>query len=76
MLSATEDVICNLKFRQLSAPHSLPTNEVQKVYQDKDGFIWFATRNGLCKYNGYETTLYKSNLYSPGLLTNNSHLSG
>ena len=72
LLSATEEVIYNLKFKQLSAPHSLPTNEVQTVYQDRDGFIWFATRNGLCQYNGYETTLYKSNLYSPDLLTTNS----
>ena len=72
LLLATEDVIYNLKFKQLSAPYSLPTNEVQKVYQDKDGFIWFATRNGLCQYNGYETTLYKSNFYSPDLLTTNS----
>lgn len=73
LLSATEEeVIYNLKFKQLSAPHLLPTNEVQKVYQDRDGFIWFATRNGLCQYNGYETTLYKSNLYSPDLLTTNS----
>lgn len=72
LLSATEEVIYNLKFKQLSAPHSLPTNEVQKVYQDRDGFIWFATRNGLCQYNGYETTFYKSNLYSPDLLTTNS----
>ena len=38
LLSATEEVIYNLKFKQLSAPHSLPTNEVQKVYQDRDGF--------------------------------------
>ena len=52
-------LIHNLKFKQLSAPRTLPTNEVQKVYQDKDGFMWFATRNGLCRYNGYETTVYK-----------------
>lgn len=71
-LSADDYLIHNLEFKQLSAPHSLPTNEVQKVYQDKDGFMWFATRNGLCRYNGYETTVYKSNLYSPGLLTSNS----
>lgn len=72
-LSAEEDdVLRSLQFKQLSAPRLLPTNEVQKVYQDKDGFMWFATRNGLCRYNGYETTLYKSNLYFPELLTNNS----
>ena len=71
-LPAAENLIYNLKFKQLSAPYALPTNEVQKVYQDKDGFMWFATRNGLCRYNGYETRVYKSNLYSPELLTNNS----
>lgn len=66
-----EDVISHLKFKQLSAPHSLPANEVQKVCQDKDGFLWFATRNGFCCYNGYETVSYKSNFYSPDLLTSN-----
>ena len=71
-LPAAENLIHSLKFKQLSAPRTLPTNEVQKVYQDKDGFMWFATRSGLCRYNGYETTVYKSNLYSPGLLTSNS----
>ena len=44
LLLATEDVIYNLKFKQLSAPYSLPTNEVQKVYQDKDGFIFLTGR--------------------------------
>lgn len=71
-LLGIEEQIYNLQFKQISAPQSLPTNEVQKVYQDKDGFMWFATRNGLCRYNGYETTLYKANLYTPGLLTSNS----
>lgn len=71
-LSASEEFVHHLKFRQLSVPHDLPTNEVQKVYQDKDGFIWFATRNGLCCYNGYETIVYKSNLYTPDLFTNNN----
>ncbi len=36
-LPAAENLIYNLKFKQLSAPYALPTNEVQKVYQDKDG---------------------------------------
>ena len=34
-LPAAENLIYNLKFKQLSAPYALPTNEVQKVYQDK-----------------------------------------
>lgn len=71
-LAAEDNLIHHLKFKQLTTPRSLPTNEVQKVYQDKDGFMWFATRNGFCRYDGYETTFYKSNLYTPDLLTGNS----
>lgn len=61
-----------LKFKQISTFNGLPTDEVQKIYQDKEGFIWFATRYGLCKYDGYQATVYKSNLYVPGMLTNNN----
>ena len=65
-------ITSHFNFKQLSIFNSLLTDEVQKVYQDKDGFMWFATRYGFFKYDGYKATLYKSNLYSPGLLTNNN----
>ena len=65
-------VTSHFNFKQLTIFNSLLTDEVQKVHQDKDGFMWFATRYGFFKYDGYRTTLYKSNLYSPGLLTNNN----
>ncbi len=32
----------------------LPSSEVYDVYQDKLGYIWFATDKGLSRYNGYE----------------------
>lgn len=73
LLFATENtIISRLDFKQLSIFSSLPTDEVQKVYQDRDGLIWFATRYGFCRYDGYQVTPYKSNLYSPGLLSNNN----
>lgn len=74
-IHSAENIPLNkLQFKQLSTLNGLPNDEVQKVYQDKDGFMWFATRYGLCKYDGYEVTLYKSNLYTPDLLTNNNIL--
>lgn len=75
-LSAADDssVVTRLKFNQLSTIDGLPTDEVQKVFQDRDGFIWFGTRYGLCLYDGYRVSLYKSNLYFPHLLTNNNIL--
>ncbi len=67
-------IITHLKFNQLSTLNGLPTNEVQKVYQDKDGFMWFATRYGLCQYDGYKISVHKSSLYTPFLLTSNDIL--
>ena len=32
----------------------LINNEVTAIHQDRYGFIWFGTRGGLNKYNGYE----------------------
>lgn len=61
-----------LKFKQISTLSGLPTDEVQKVFQDRDGFVWFGTRYGLCLYDGYQVSVYKSNLYFPDLLTNNN----
>lgn len=63
-----------LRFVQKPSPEMLVSNEVQKVYQDRSGFIWLATRNGLCQYDGYKVNTYKSNMYMPDILTNNNIL--
>lgn len=59
-------------FKSSSILNSLSSKDVQSVYQDRDGFIWISTRNGLFQYDGYSITSYKSNLYNPGLLTSNN----
>ncbi len=61
-----------IDFKSVEGLKGIPTNEVQQVYQDYDGFIWFATRNGLCMYDGYDMRLYKSSPETPYLLTNNN----
>src|SRR6185503_950045 len=30
----------------------LPSSTVYDIKQDKDGFIWFGTENGLCRFDG------------------------
>lgn len=61
----------SLQFHQLSTLNGLPSNEVQRVYQDKTGYIWIGTSNGLCQYDGYQIKSYKSNMYTMNLLSNN-----
>lgn len=62
----------SLVFKTSTILNSLPSKDVQSVYQDCDGFIWISTRNGLFQYDGYSITAYKANLYHPDLLTSNN----
>lgn len=62
-----------IEFKSLPPYINIPT-DVQQIYQDREGFIWFATRNGLCRFDGYELETIKSNLYSPGVLSSNDIL--
>lgn len=40
-------------YKNFGVNDGLPSSEVYKVYQDKRGYIWFATDKGLSRYNGY-----------------------
>jgi len=37
-----------------SIAQGLPSNEVYDIYQDSEGFLWFATDNGVVRYDGSE----------------------
>ena len=45
----------------------LPQSSIQSITQDKDGFLWIATADGICRFDGYNFKVYKhrdSNLRS------------
>jgi signal transduction histidine kinase/ligand-binding sensor domain-containing protein len=41
-----------------SVPDGLPSSEVYDVYQDKNGFLWFATDNGVVKFDGSQMQIF------------------
>ncbi len=41
-------------FKNYTVDDGLPSSEVYSVKQDREGYIWFATGNGVSRYNGYE----------------------
>ena len=45
----------------ISISDELVNNEVTSIIQDKNGFIWFGTRGGLQRFDGYEMKLLKNN---------------
>lgn len=57
--------------RAINNIEGLPDKHVNQILQDSDGFMWFATNNGLCRYDGYEFKTYKSSSQFPELLQSN-----
>ena len=51
----------DLKFSHLSTEQGLSQDIVSAIVQDKQGFMWFATENGLNRYDGYSIKVYKHN---------------
>src|SRR5688500_18089584 len=41
-----------------SLPEGFPSSEVYKVYQDRQGFLWFGTDNGVTRYDGHEMQVF------------------
>lgn len=41
-----------LRSTQMKTSDGLPNNSIRYVYQDSKGFLWLATLNGLCRYDG------------------------
>lgn len=44
--------ITETSFDRLSADQGLSNNNIKSINQDKDGFIWIATENGMNRYDG------------------------
>jgi hypothetical protein len=48
----------NLRFDRLSAADGLSYSLTTSILQDQRGFMWFGTRYGLNKYDGFDFTIY------------------
>ncbi|MEM8901272.1 MAG: two-component regulator propeller domain-containing protein, partial [Bacteroidota bacterium] len=46
-------------FNRLMMEDGLPSDEVNCVVSDQQGFIWIGTTNGLCKFDGRNFKLYQ-----------------
>ncbi|MDM8566768.1 two-component regulator propeller domain-containing protein [Candidatus Halobeggiatoa sp. HSG11] len=61
----------SIKFERITVEDGLPSNFTSSVIQDAQGFMWFATKNGLAKYDGDKFTVYKHDSNNPNSLSNN-----
>jgi signal transduction histidine kinase/ligand-binding sensor domain-containing protein/CheY-like chemotaxis protein len=49
-----------VKFKRLNTNHGLSQSFIISITQDKKGFMWFGTDDGLNKYDGYKFTVYRN----------------
>src|SRR5688572_3298789 len=49
----------SLHFEHIGIEEGLSNNNVLAILQDRKGYIWFGTMDGLNKYDGYSFTKYK-----------------
>ncbi len=64
-------LVRDLKFTHLTTNDGLSQGYVVAILQDRRGFMWFATRDGLNRYDGNAFVVYKNNPNDSGSLSSN-----
>lgn len=64
----TESIICT----EMPGQELLPVTNINIVFQDSKGYIWYGTDGGgICRYNGYDMDIFRSDKDHPELLESN-----
>jgi ligand-binding sensor domain-containing protein/signal transduction histidine kinase len=58
-----------VQFQQISLEEGLSQSVINVILQDRRGFLWFGTQDGLNRYDGYNFKIYKPNPEDPGSLS-------
>ena len=59
----------NPYFRSLGLAEGLPSSEVAKIVEDREGFIWIGTHDGLVRYDGVGFRVYRHDDSDPGSIS-------
>ncbi len=60
-----------VRFDQVGIAEGLSQSTVTSILQDRKGFMWFGTKGGLNKYDGYRFTVFKKNFKNENCLSSN-----
>jgi len=61
----------DVRFRHISNEQGLSNSTINCIMQDSRGFMWFGTRDGLNRYDGLKTIVYKNDPANKNSLGNN-----
>ena len=60
-----------LRFTQISVDNGLPQNTIHGIVKDKFGFMWFGTWEGVCRFDGYDFKIFRSDKNQNSGISNN-----
>ena len=60
------------RFERFSIEQGLSQTSVMKILQDRQGFLWFATEDGLNRYDGYSFKVFRHNADDPYAISGNT----
>ncbi len=58
-------------FSHLDVEDGLSQVSILSIFQDSEGYIWFGTRNGANRYDGYEFKVYQNEVNNPASISDN-----
>lgn len=58
--------------RQFPFFNQLSSNEIFSIHQDREGYFWLGTTNGLARYDGYQLNTFRTDYKKQNLLTDNA----
>lgn len=61
----------DFRFKHLTNNDGLSQNLVLSIAQDKEGFMWFGTKDGLNKYDGYRFKVFQNEPNNPNSISSN-----
>ncbi|MGL4774028.1 MAG: ligand-binding sensor domain-containing protein, partial [Clostridium sp.] len=70
-ISITSLASTSVNFKNITIEDGLSQGTAETLLQDKDGYIWIGTNDGLNKYNGYDFTVFRNDKENPNSLSNN-----
>ena len=62
----------NIIYNEIPNLHQLPVNAIHRIFQDSEGYMWYGTVDGLCRDDGYNVEVFRSDINTPHLLNNNT----
>ncbi len=58
-----------MRFEHITTDDGLPNNTIRTILQDRQGFMWIGTWNGLARYDGRSFKVYKHDHENPTSIT-------